>query len=239
MGRILREGAVLLAVLLIAGGVVLVYTQVALTPNPYDTFPGRVNKLPLQIASPVAGQLLSMPLAVGAEVTKGQVLATIQVLDRNFRMPVDSSLFKLQGDKLLVISPVSGVVAKLNVAPSSTVGGSEKIIELYSVDSTDVWMLTPTSTDLTNYSAFFVLPRANKSKYLLRIEGSIPSDVVPGASSTTRVYRATCDAASGCTDLLIYQQITICAEKTLPRAGLLPQVSLPSIGTHPQACSHN
>jgi hypothetical protein len=236
--RILKEAAVLVVVLLVAGTVIFVYTQAALTPTRYDAFPGRVNKIPLQISSPVYGQLLSLPLTEGSQVNQGQVIATIQVLDRNFRLPANSHLFTMQGDTLSVVSPATGVVAKVSVAPLSTVGGNEKLVELYTPDSTDVWMLLPQGTDLNSYDAFFVSFGAKKPSYRLRVAGLMPSDIVSGVSPTTNVYRATCESMVECADLLVNQQVTICAEKTVPKPGLasMLQVSWLSVGAKQQAC---
>ena len=182
MVRVLRELVVLVVVLLVAGGLIVGYAQVASTPSRYDTFSAKVNKLPLQISSPVYGQLLTLPLAEGSQVGLGQVIATVQVLDRNFKLPSGSQLFKLQGDTLSVVSPAAGVVAKIDVAPLSTVGGGQRLVELYTLDSTDLWVLLPQGTDVATYRAFFVWPRANKPTYRIQIEGSIPTDVVGGTS---------------------------------------------------------
>ena len=238
MRRIVSEVAVLVGVVIVVGAMVYGYTQVALAPARFDTFTGKVNKLPLQISSPVYGQLLSLPLSVGSEVTQGQVIATIQVLDRNFKLLADSQLFKLQGGTLSVLSPASGVVAKLNVAPLSTVGGSEKLVDLYTTDSTDVWMLMPQGTELKTYDSFYVWLGANKLSHRLQVEGAIPTDVVGGASPTTNVYRTRCAAMAACADLLINQQVTICAVKAIPRSSVvsMPQVSWLQLGARQQAC---
>ena len=237
MRRVFSEAAVLIGVLALAGVLVFGYTQLALAPARYDTFTGRVNKVPLQLSSPVYGQLLSLPLAAGSPIAQGQVIATIQVLDRNFRLPADSRLFTLQGDTLSVVSPASGVVARINVAPLSTVSGNEKLIDMYTSTSTDVWMLLPQGTAVTSYDAFYVEFGGGKLNRLL-VEGAIPSDVVTGAPPTTNVYRATCQTAAGCADLLIQQQVTICAEKVAPKPAVvsLPQVSWLSLGVHQQGC---
>ncbi len=238
MVRVLRELVVLVAVLLVAGGLVFGYAQVASTPSRFDTFQGRVNKLPLQISSPVYGQLLTLPLAEGSQVSLGQVIATIQVLDRNFKLPTDTKLFQLQGDTLSVVSPAAGVVARIDLAPLSTVGGGTRLVELYTMDSTDLWVLLPQGTDLATYRAFFVWPRANKPTYPIQIEGAIPTDVVGGTSATTNVYRARCEVLASCVGLLIDQQVTICAEKSAPKPSLVSvaRVSWLSLGARQLAC---
>jgi len=238
MRRIFNEAVVLLGVLALVAVLIGGYTQVAMAPARYDTFTGRVNKVPLQISSPVFGQLLSLPLAVGSPVVQGQVVATIQVLDRNFRLPADSQLFKLQGQTLSVVSPASGVVARVNVAPLSTVSGNEKLVDLYTTASTDVWMLLPQGNDLSAYGAFYVTLGASKLNHRLFIEGLIPSDLVTGAPPTTNVYRARCEDLAGCPELLINQQVTICAEKVAPKPSIasLPQISWLSPGARQQAC---
>src|SRR5258708_11262579 len=82
-----RELFVLVAVLLVAGGFVFGYTQGAQAPSRYDTFPRKVDKGPLQISSPVYGPVLTLPLAEGSHVTKGQLIAPIPVLAHHFKLP--------------------------------------------------------------------------------------------------------------------------------------------------------
>jgi len=235
--RVIRELFVLVAVLLVAGGFVFGYTQVAQAPSRYDTFPGKVNKVPLQISSPVYGQVLTLPLAEGSHVTKGQLIATIQVLDRNFKLPA-TQLFTLQGDTLSVISPAAGVVARVGVAPLSTIGGNGRLVDLFTTESTDLWVLMPRGTNLATYRAFFVWPPANQPTFRIRLEGSIPADVVGGASATTTVYRAECEPSASCADLLVAQQVTVCAEKSIQRSGFIAmtQLSWLPFGARQPAC---
>src|SRR5258708_19689974 len=82
-----RELFVLVAVLLVAGGFVFGYTQVAQAPSRYDTFPRKVNKVPLQISSPVYGQVLTLPLAEGSHGPHGQLLPTLHRLHPHFHLP--------------------------------------------------------------------------------------------------------------------------------------------------------
>jgi hypothetical protein len=79
---------------------------------------------------------------------------------------------------------------------------------------------------------------ASKLSHRLHIEGSIPSDLVSGTPATTSVYRTRCEVVAGCADLLIQQQVTICAEKVAPKPSIvsLPQVLGLSLGAHQQAC---
>jgi hypothetical protein len=96
-------------------------------------------------------------------------------------------------------------------------------------------VLMPQGTNIAAYRAFFVWPPANKPTFKIRIEGAIPSDVVGGTSPTTNVYRARCELAANCDALLVAQQVTICAERPVQRAGLLSVSWLP-FGARQQAC---
>jgi pyruvate/2-oxoglutarate dehydrogenase complex dihydrolipoamide acyltransferase (E2) component len=213
MKRLIKEVAALLCVLLVAGGVVLAITRTVAAPSTVDTFTGRVDKIPLQILSPVAGQVLTIPQWEGAQVQQGQVLATIQVFDRNFRPPADSRLFKLQGDTLQVISPATGVIGKLAVAPLSVVSGSGFLMHLFTVESTELEVLMPVRDELSAYRAFYMAAAQSTARFRIRIEGIVPTDVVGNVPPSTTVYRAKCDRPADCEPLLTQLQVLIYALK--------------------------
>jgi hypothetical protein len=173
-----------------------------------------VDKLPLQILSPVAGQVLTLPQWEGVTVQQGQVLATIQVLDRNFRPPSDSKMFKLQGDVLQVVSPATGMVAKLALAPLSVVNGQGLLMQLYTLENTQLQVLVPQGSKLGDYRAFYMAAAQNAARFRIRIEGVIPIDAVDNVSPTTTVYRASCDRPADCQTLLTQLQVLVYAVKT-------------------------
>jgi hypothetical protein len=214
MKRLMKELAALLIVLLVAGGIVLAMTRAIGAPSSFDTFTGRVDKIPLQILSPVAGQVLTLPPWEGVTVQQGQVLATIQVLDRNFRPPADSKIFKLQGDVLQVISPANGMIAKLAIAPLSVVNGNGLLLQMFTLESTQLQVLVPQGSKLGDYRAFYMAVAQNATRFPIRIEGEIPVDVVANVSPTTTVYRASCDRPLDCQSLLTQLQVLVYAFKT-------------------------
>lgn len=214
MKRLIRELAALTCVLVVAGGIVLALTRTVGVPTTFDTFTGRVDKLPLQILSPVAGQVLTLPQWEGEAVQKGQVLATIQVLDRSFKPPADSPMFKLQDDVLQVVSPATGMIAKLALAPLSVVSGNGLLMQLFTLENTQLQVLVPQESKLGNYRAFYMAAAQNSARFRIRIEGVIPVDVAGDVSPTTTVYRARCDRPSDCQTLLTKLQVLVYALKS-------------------------
>lgn len=232
MRRILKELALLTCVLLLAGGAAVGVTRMVGGQDSYDTFTGRVSKIPLQISSPTFGQVLSLPLTEGGQVEPGQYLATIKVIDRSFRVPQDSQLFRLEGDLLRVVSPVSGLVAKMAIAPLSTVDAGQLILQLYTLDHTDVQVLMPQGRGLEGYRSFYAAAGESKRRYRIRVEGAVPTETLSNVSPTTTVYRASCDsAAADCWPLLNHQQVMVYALKATGRSAVpaLPPVSWPSL----------
>ena len=231
MPRVLKELALLTCILLLAGGAVIGVTTVVGGQDTYDTFTGRVNKIPLQISSPTFGQVLSLPLTEGGQVQQGQPLARIQVIDRSFRVPQDSQLFKLDGDVLRILSPVNGLVAKMAIAPFSTVDAGQLILQLYTVDHTDLQVLMPQGRELEAYRSFYAAPGESKRRYRLRIEGTVPSESVSNVSPSTTVLRASCESAADCWSLLSRQQVTIYAQKGTVKSSFpaLPPISWPPL----------
>ena len=215
MKRLLKETAALLCVLLVAGGIVIAITRTVAAPSTFDTFTGRVDKIPLQILSPTAGQVLTMPQWEGARVQQGQVLATIQVFDRNYRPPADSHMFKLQGDTLQVISPATGVIGKLAMAQLSVVSGSGLLMQMFTVESTELEVLVPLKSELSAYRAFYMAVAQSTARFRIRIEGVMPADVIGNAPSTTTVYRAACDRPADCESLLTELQVLVYALKVI------------------------
>ena len=213
MKRLLKEMAALLCVLLVAGGIVLAITRTVAAPSTFDTFTGRVDKIPLQILSPAPGQVLSMPQWEGAHVQQGQILASIQVFDSNYRPPADSQMFKLQGDTLQVISPATGVIGKLAMAQLSVVSGNGLLMQLFTVESTELEVLVPLRSELSAYRAFYMAVAQSTSRFRIKIGGVMPSDVIGSAPPATTVYRATCDRPADCESLLTELQVLVYALK--------------------------
>jgi hypothetical protein len=210
----MKELAALLCVLLVAGGIVFAMTRTGTGPSTFDTFSGRVDKIPLQILSPVAGQVLTLPGWEGASVQQGEVLARIQVLDRNFRPPAGSGMFTLQGDVLQVLSPSSGMIAKLAIAPLSAVSGNELLLQLYTIESTELHVLVPRENPLAGYRAFYMSAARNSTRFRIRMAGAVPVEVVSDIPATMAVYRATCDHPPDCQTLLTKLQVLVYAMKS-------------------------
>lgn len=215
MTRLFNELVALVIVLalgfLLAQGIYKVVGKTS--SSPYDTFQAQVNAIPLQILSPVAGQVLSLPSIEGSTVTQGQELATIQVFDRSYRAPADNQLFKLQSDKLVIVSPVTGVVGKVTVAPLSMVGGNQSLLDLYAPEDTDLHVLIPEGAAISSYRAFYAMTSMTATRYPINIEGAIPTQTAATVAPMTTVYRATCVPTVSCLTFLNMKQVMVIAEK--------------------------
>src|SRR6266516_7851159 len=98
----LKEVIAILCVLLLAAVLIFFFTQ-NIGQNNYDTFSGYVSKVPLTITSPVYGQILTLPVKEGDTVSKGQTLASIEILNPN-TIPAPSDLYQVHGNRLSVQS---------------------------------------------------------------------------------------------------------------------------------------
>jgi hypothetical protein len=175
----------------------------------------------LNISSPVYGQILTLPVAEGATVKEGQVLATVQILGPNFTPSTSSNLYSVSGNILSLQSPVDGTVGSVTLAPQSTVGGTQPFIQIYTLSNLEIQILLPQGKDITNYSAFFALSRPNSSRFPLQILGQVPTDVLSNIPATTTVYRATCRRVTDCQSIVDNETVTIEAQKK-PGSSLLP-----------------
>jgi hypothetical protein len=194
MKKLLKELLALLIVVIIAAGVIFLFTRNIQTS--YDTFTGNVHKIPINISSPAYGQILTLPVTEGATVTKKQVLATVQILSPNFTPSTSSNLYSVSGNVLSLQSPVDGTVGSVTLAPNSTVGGTQPFIQIYTLSNLEIQILLPQGKDITDYSAFFASSTPNSRRFPLHILGRIPTDVISNIPATTAVYRAKCQEVS-------------------------------------------
>src|SRR5207248_9333644 len=102
MRRFLIEVIAIVCTLLVAALLIFLFTQ-NIGPNNYDTFIGNVSKVPLTITSPVYRQILTLPVKEGDMVTKGQTLATVEILNPD-TIPAPSGLYQVNGNTLSIRS---------------------------------------------------------------------------------------------------------------------------------------
>lgn len=222
MPKILKELIALICVLCIAGGIVLFLVQnLGRSQASYDSFTGYVNKVPIDISSPAYGQVLTLPFSEGSTVTKGQTLATIQVLDPHYKLTVSNGLYQVHGDILSVQSPVNGIVGKVLIAPQSTVEGNLTFMELFSASNTEILILLPQGNSLSNYTAFYASSSLTGPKYPLQVLGQVPADIVSNIQPGTAVYRATCLSTADCQKMIDNETITIFARNKQSKSSFL------------------
>ncbi len=221
MKKLLKELLTLLIVSIVAAGLIFLFTRNIQTS--YETFTGNVHKIPINISSPVYGQILTLPVAEGATVQEGQVLATVQILATNFTPSRSSNLYSMSGNILSLRSPVDGTVGSITLAPQSTVGGTQPFIQIYTLSNLEIQILLPQGKDITDYSAFFASSTPNSSRFPLQILGQVPTDVLSNIPATTTVYRATCQRVTNCQSIVDNETVTIEAQKK-PGSSLLPSL---------------
>ena len=209
MKKIILEVVAVLVTLIVALAIILFLFTQNVGQTTYDTFTGNVNKMPLIISSPVYGQITTLSVTEGDIVQKGQLLATIHMLNSN-TIPAQSLLYQVDGMTLSVHSPTSGVVGQIAFAPLSTVAGATSLMQLYTETSMDIQILLPRGSDLHNYTALYASHASDKQRYALHIVGQVPTNVLSNIDPTTSVYRATCIK---CQALLNDEAIAIYAQR--------------------------
>jgi hypothetical protein len=219
MKKILIEVIAILGTLLFAAVLIFFFTQ-NIGQNDYDTFTGNVSKVPLNITSPVYGQILTLPVKEGDVVTKGQTLATIEILNPD-TTPASSDLFHVNGKRLSIQSPSNGVVGQIALAPLSTVAGAGTMMQMYTVDNTEIQLLIPQGYDIRSYTRFSASNTSNGQRYPLRVIRQIPANVISNIPVTTTVYRATCQQVSDCQAIINNNAIVIYAQKRQIQSPLL------------------
>ena len=212
MKKILKELIALECSLIVAIVLIFLITQLVGQTN-YDTFVGNVNKVPIDVSSPVYGQILTLPLTEGETVKKGQTLATIRIFGTHFTPPASSDLFHVQGNILSVQSPADGIVGEVALAPLSMIESTGTLTQIYTVDNIEIQILLPQGKDISSYTAFYASTTQNGPRYPLQVLGQIPTDVVSNIPLTTTVYRAKCQQVTDCQKIVNYEAITIYAQK--------------------------
>jgi len=211
MKRFLIEVIAILCTLLVAAGLIFLFTQ-NIGQNYYDTFTGYVSKAPLTVTSPVYGQILTLPVKEGDTVTKGQTLATIEILNPD-TIPAPSNLYQVHGNILSIQSPSSGVIGQIALAPLSTIAGAGTLMQIYTADNTEIQMLIPQGYNIRSYTGFSGSNTADGRHYPLHVVGQIPANVISNIPVTTTVYRATCQQISDCQAAINNNAIIIYAQK--------------------------
>lgn len=215
MKKFWLELLVALVVLAVSGFVVLLLFTQNVTRD--DTFVGTIAKAPINITSPVYGQILTLPVHEGDTVHQGQTLATIHILNPD-TIPAASPLYRVRGMQLTVQSPTDGVVGQIAFAPFSTVAGAGSLMYLYTARSLQVQILLPQGHAISDYSAFYAQRPPDQQRYALHITGQIPTNVISNVDPTTSVYSATC---TNCAAILDNEAVAIVAQRTQPASPIL------------------
>lgn len=221
MKKLLIEILAIVCTLLVAAVLIFFFT-LNIGQNNYDTFTGYVSKAPLTITSPVYGQIRTLPVQEGGTVTRGQTLATIQILNPA-TTPASSDLYHVQGNILSILSPSSGVVGQIAQAPLSTIAGAGTVMQLYTPNSTQIQILVPQGYAIHNYAGISGSNTPDGNQYPLRVVRQLPANVISNIPVTTTVYQAMCLHLSDCQAAMNYNAITIHAHK--------PQVQSPLLNT--------
>ena len=219
MKKILIEVLAVVCTLLVAGVLISLFS-LNIGQNTYDTFTGYVSKVPLTITSPVYGQILTLPVKVGDTVSKGQTLASIEILNPN-TIPTPSDLYHVHGNRLSVQSPSRGVIGQIALAPLSTIAGAGTLMQIYTVDNTQIQVLIPQGYDIHSYTGFAASNTADGRHYALHVIGQIPANVISNIPVTTTVYRASCQQVADCSAVINNNAIIVYAQKKQAQSPIL------------------
>lgn len=219
MKKILIEVIAIMCTLLFAVVLIFFFTQ-NIGQNNYDTFTGNVSKVPLTITSPVYGQILTLPVKEGDTVNRGQTLATIEILNPD-TTPASSDLFHVNGKMLSIQSPSNGVIGQIALAPLSTIAGAGTLMQMYTVDNTEIQLLIPQGYDIHSYKGFSASNTPDGRRYPLHVIRQIPANVISNIPVTTTVYRATCQQISDCQAAINNNAIIIYAQKQQVQSPIL------------------
>ncbi len=223
MKKIILEIIAVIGALAVAGVIILFLFTQNIGQVTFDTFSGTVNKTPVNITSPVYGQIMTLPTGEGDTVKPGQILATIHILNPN-TIPVKSPLYSVNTQTMIlqVLSPTSGVVGQVYFAPLSTVAGAGALMQIYTANSMEIQVLIPQKSNINDYAALYASHPPDQQKYLLHIVGQIPTNVLANIDPTTSVYQATC---THCQALLDNQGIAIYAQRKQENSPFLDKLN--------------
>lgn len=221
--RIVKELLVLAVALLVAGGIMYGYTQNVSAQPTYKVLAGEVDQLPLTVSSPIYGEILSLPVAVGAHVSAGETLATIQRLDGDkIALPQHTDLFHIkQNGTIDLVSPVNGIVSDVQYAPHSTVATAAPLLDLATVQTTQLVVFLPTTDRPQDFVHFAAAASPSSTRLPIQLVKPLPVQGVNNVPQKTIPYLATFANAHAGEQLIGSSTITIFATQKPQNNGLL------------------
>lgn len=231
--RFVKELLALVFVVAVAVGLMFAFTVNAERKPQYKQFQGRVVALPVNVSSPVYGQITSLAVTDGDTVHTGETLATVQMLDpQHANVPNDSALYSTDGDQTIKIkSPVDGTVGAVSNAQSSTIAVANTLATIYTSSSLQVRVLLPRGTKPSQYTAYYATDHVGGARYKIALGTPVPATSPDPALSTDTVYAARFANAKDARALLPYHTVVILAQR--PRQAsrhlALPSIQLPHI----------
>ncbi len=239
--RIIAELAALIVVIAVAVGLMLAFTVSASAKPVYTQMAARMITLPVNVSSPVYGQIVNLRVMPGQQVTKGEALAVVQLLDpQHANVPTHSPLYKaLSHNRVEITSPTTGVISQVNFANLSTIGVASNLLQIFSADDVQVQVYVPRGTNLSGFSGYYATDYAGGPKYPIKLLYQTPMTSPNPSLRDVNVYAASFVNPHDATSLLSADTITVEAQKPpaknhylpLPKLNLpsLPQMSWPNI----------
>lgn len=239
--RIIAELATLIVVIAVAVGLMLAFTVSASAKPLYTQMAARMITLPVNVSSPVYGQIVELHVMPGQQVTKGESLAVVQMLDpQHANVPTGSRLYKaLSHNRVEITSPTTGVISEVNFANLSTIGVASDLLQIFTTSDVQVQVYVPRGTNVSGFSGYYATDYAGGPKYPIKLLHQTPMTSPNPSLRDVNVYAASFANPQDAASLLSADTITVEAQKPpvknhylpLPKLNLpsLPQMSLPNI----------
>jgi hypothetical protein len=225
--HVLKEIAVLFVALAVAGSIMYAFVSSRSGQPTYVTMQGSIQRLPLDVSSPIYGQIVSMPAQQGMKVQKGQALAIIQGLGpQTAPITQKSTLFRtLPGGRIEVLSPSDGLVGKVDLANGSMVAAASTFLQLYTIQATQLSVRLPADRSVGDYQGFAVAFSAHGRRYPITLTRPLPGDSASSSSSASTMMSARFTDDGVPEEILSGSRVIVFAHEKPKDGGL----SLPSI----------
>jgi hypothetical protein len=170
-----------------------------------ETLQAKVEKKELLISSPVFGTVEQISGHEGDIVTRGQTLATINVLDKKPTASIAAEMYQYSEDeeKVVVKSPVDGVIARIELAEKSNVKPEGNVITIHPRKNTQIKIQS--KKPLSTYTDMYLTDENGSVKYPITL-----TDRLPVSDTSGNVYYfATFSDEQDADDFYTHQEVFV------------------------------
>ncbi|NTV30995.1 hypothetical protein HGA91_03400 [candidate division WWE3 bacterium] len=242
MRLLIREIITFFIIMIVSLGVIMVIVNAANLRQGMDQLTGTIEKKELRISSPVYGIVEELPIYDGQLIHKNQIIAVITpITDTENPLPtINSAMYRIENNKIYVISPAESIVSGKEVAAGSTVKALDYFVSLQPFDDSTVIVELPSKTDLSSYTDFFAQNHATRDLYQLNSLNLLPTASI---SSRSVQYVMSFNNPTDAKNFVDSSAITVLAKRTQSSFAHTVSDFFVSAGQQiniiPQAFSHN